>query len=307
MAQNTTRFVDTELLRIGYLEDGPADGWPVILVHGYPYDVHAFDADAQILAAEGARVLRPHVRGYGATRFLSDETRRNGQQAARALDVVQFSSALELTRPILGGFDWGGNACCVAAALWPEQVGGLISYAGYDVIDVEQQKSPLGVSLKRVCWYQHLFQTERGRACLEKSRADIGRTLWREWSPNWAFDEATFARTATAFDNPDFVDVVISAYRFMHGNERGDPALQTLEDRLAKRPPIAVPTVTIDGAADPLKPGGTADHAPLFAGQYEHRALPVGHNVPQEAPGEFAKAVLQVRSWQHGGKADDAR
>ncbi|MEC4591788.1 MULTISPECIES: alpha/beta fold hydrolase [Nitrospirillum] len=295
MKQQATKTVDTEFLRIAYLEDGPSDGWPVILVHGYPYDVHAFEADAGILAAEGARVLRPYVRGYGPTRFLSDETRRNGQQAARALDVIQFSSALGLARPILGGFDWGGNACCVAAALWPDQVGGLVSYAGYDVIDVEKQRSPVEVSLERVCWYQHLFQTERGRMCLQKSRADIGRTLWREWSPNWAFDEETFERTAAAFDNPDFVDIVISAYRIMHGNERGDPLLQPLEDRLAQHPPIIVPSITIDGTADPLKPGGTADHAYLFTGPHEHRSLSVGHNVPQEAPGEFAKAVLKIR------------
>ncbi|EQB08772.1 alpha/beta fold hydrolase [Novosphingobium lindaniclasticum] len=174
------------------------------------------------------------------------------------------------------------------------------------MIDVKQQRSPLGVTLERVCWYQHLFQTERGRSCLENNRADLGRTLWREWSPDWEFDEAIFERTAAAFDNPDFVDVVISAYRFMHGNERGDPLLQSLEDRLAERPPITVPAITIDGTADPLKPGGTADHAALFAGPHEHWTLSVGHNVPQEAPGEFAKAALKVRSWQHGGKADDA-
>lgn len=298
MRQQATKTVDTELLRIGYLEDGPPDGWPVILVHGYPYDAHAFESDARLLAAEGARVIRPYVRGYGPTRFLSRDTIRNGQQAARGLDVVQLARVLRLTRPVLGGFDWGGNACCVAAALWPEEVGGLVSYASYDVIDVEQQQSPFVPSLERVCWYQHLFQTERGRACLRENRAEIGRMLWREWSPGWAFDEATFDRTAEAFDNPDFVDVVIHAYRFMHGAEAGDPLLQPLENRLAKRPPITVPSVTIDGAADPLKPGGTADHAPLFKGRYEHRTLPVGHNVPQEAPGAFAAAVMLVRAWR---------
>jgi pimeloyl-ACP methyl ester carboxylesterase len=298
MRQQAVKTVDTEQLRIAYLEDGPPDGWPVILVHGFPYDAHAFEADARLLAAEGARVIRPYVRGYGPTRFLSDDTMRNGQQAARGLDVVQLARALQLGRPILGGFDWGGNACCVAAALWPEQVGGLVSYASYDVIDVEQQRSAFAPSLERVCWYQHLFQTERGRACLRENRAEIGRMLWREWSPGWDFDEATFERTAEAFDNPDFVDVVIHAYRFMHGAEAGDPLLQPLEDRLAKRPPIIAPSVTIDGAADPLKPGGTADHAPLFKGPHEHRILPAGHNVPQEAPGAFAEAVMQVRAWR---------
>lgn len=298
MSQQKVKTVDTELLSIAYLEDGPVTGWPVILVHGYPYDAHAFEADARILSEEGARVIRPYVRGYGPTRFLSGQTRRNGQQAARGLDIVQMAKALQLDRPILGGFDWGGNACCVAAALWPQHFGGLVSYASYDVIDVEQQRgSPVAPSLERVCWYQHLFQTERGRAGLEKNWAEIARMLWREWSPGWRFDAATFDRTASAFENPDFVDVVISAYRFMHGAEASDPDLQPLEDRLATRPPITLPSVTIDGAADPLKPGGTADHAPLFRDRHEHRTLPVGHNVPQEAPGAFADAVLRVRSW----------
>lgn len=291
------KTIDTENLSVAFFEDGPESGWPVILVHGYPYDAHAFEADAGRLAAEGARVIRPYVRGYGATRFLSDEAMRSGQQAARALDIVQMAHALRLTRPILGGFDWGGNACCVAAALWPEQVGGLVSYAGYDIIDMNEQKSVFDPALERVCWYQHLFQSERGRACIREHRAEIARMLWREWSPGWSFDDATFERTASAFDNPDFVDVVVHAYRFMLGHVEGEPALQPLEDRLAERPPITVPAVTIDGLADPLKPGGTAAHASLFAGLHEHRTLSVGHNVPQEAPGAFADAVLKVREW----------
>ncbi|MET3667474.1 alpha/beta hydrolase [Caulobacter sp. 1776] len=297
MPQQPINFVDTPLLRVAFLEDGPRSGWPVILVHGYPYDVHAFEVDARLLAAAGARVIRPYVRGYGQTRFLSDEAMRNGQQAARGRDLIQLAEVLRLNRPILAGFDWGGNASCVAAALWPEQVGGLVSYAGYDIIDVDAQRSASAPSLERVCWYQHLFQSERGRACLRDNRVEIGRMLWREWSPGWAFDEATYARTAEAFSNPDFVDVVIHAYRFMHGRDAGDPELRPLEDRLARRPPIAVPTVTIDGTEDPLKPGGTADHARLFSGPHEHRTLTVGHNVPQEAPGAFADAVLKVHSW----------
>ncbi|WP_407159419.1 alpha/beta fold hydrolase [Bradyrhizobium sp. STM 3557] len=298
MSQNPPRLIDTEFLRVAYLEEGPSDGWPVVLVHGFPYDVHAFEADAHRLAAIGARVIRPYVRGYGPTRFLSDRTIRSGQQAARGLDVVQLITALQLTRPILGGFDWGGNACCVVAALWPEQVGGLVSYASYDIIDVEQQRSAFAPSLERVCWYQHLFQSERGRACLQESRVEISRLLWREWSPGWTFDMATFDRTARAFDNPDFVEVVIHAYRCMHGHAAGDPMFEPLENRLAGRPPITVPSVTIDGAADPLKPGGTLDHARLFTGPHEHRTLPVGHNVPQEAPGAFTEAVMTVRTWQ---------
>jgi pimeloyl-ACP methyl ester carboxylesterase len=298
MSQPPVKFVDTEFLRVAYVEDGPAEGWPVMLVHGFPYDVHAFEADARLLAGAGARVVRPYVRGYGPTRFLSSETMRNGQQAARGLDQIQLAQALQLTRPILGGFDWGGNAACVAAALWPEQVGGLVSYASYDIIDVEAQRSPVAPSLERVCWYQHFFQSERGRVGLRENRVEIGRMLWREWSPGWAFDPETYDRTALAFDNADFVDVVIHAYRVMHGHEQGDPALQPLEDKLARHQPITVPAVTIDGSEDPLKPGGTADHARLFTGPHEHRTLSVGHNVPQEAPGAFAEAVLKVHSWQ---------
>lgn len=298
MSEQSVRTIETEFLRIAYLEDGPADGWPVILSHGFPYDVHAFENVALILAKAGARVVRPYLRGFGLTRFLSDDIMRNGQQAARALDVVQLANALQLERPILGGFDWGGNASCVAAALWPEQIGGLVSYAGYDVIDIEQQRHALAPSFERVCWYQHLFQTERGRACLSERRNELCRILWREWSPGWEFDITTYERSAASFDNPDFVDVVIHCYRWMFGLASGDSGLQALEDRLVHRPKIVVPTVTIDGTADPLKPGGTADHAFLFVGAHEHRAVAAGHNLPQEVPGTFAEAVLKVRTWQ---------
>ena len=298
MGQPAVKTVDTEQLRIAYFEDGPPDGWPVILVHGYPYDAHAFEADARILSDKGARVIRPYVRGYGPTRFLSGQTRRNGQQAARGLDIVQLAKALQLDRPILGGFDWGGNACCVAAALWPQHFGGLVSYASYDVVDVDQQRrSPVAPSLERVCWYQHLFQTERGRECLAANRAEIGRMLWTEWSPDWKFEESTYTLTAAAFDNPDFVDIVIHCYRFMHGQEEGDPALWPMEQTLAKKPKIVIPAVTIDGKADPLKPGGTLEHAKQFSGRHAHIVTGAGHNIPQEAPQVFADAVLKVHEW----------
>jgi len=291
------RFVDTETLRIAYLDDGPADGWPVILSHGFPYDVHAFDDVVPILAEAGARVVRPYCRGFGETRFRSEHAMRSGQQAARALDVIQFADALQLHLPILGGFDWGGNASCAAAALWPDRIGGLVSYAGYDVIDVGKQRHPLDPNLERICWYQHLFQTERGRDCLTQDRRALSRMLWREWSPDWAFDDAIYERSAAAFDNPDFVDVVIHCYRWMFGRADGDATLQELEDRLAERPPITVPAVTLDGTRDPLKPGGTADHASHFVARHNHRSMPTGHNLPQEAPVAFAQAVLDVRAW----------
>jgi pimeloyl-ACP methyl ester carboxylesterase len=291
------RSVETDALYIAYVEYGPGDGWPVILSHGFPYDVHAFDDVASILAQAGARVIVPYTRGFGPTRFVADEVMRSGQQAARGADIIQLAAALGLDRPILGGFDWGGNASCAAAALWPERIGGLVSYAGYDIIDVGGQRHPVEPSLERVCWYQHLFQTERGRQCLTEHRRDLCRILWREWSPGWQFDEATFARSAASFDNPDFVEVVIHCYRWLFGLAAGDPALQPFEDRLARKPAITVPAVTIDGSTDPLKPGGTAAHARMFVAQHEHRVIPAGHNLPQEQPQAFADAVLKVRDW----------
>ena len=297
MSAQPIRSVHTDTLLIAYVEYGPADGWPVILSHGFPYDVHAFEAVAPILARAGARVITPYTRGFGPTRFASATVMRNGQQAARGLDIIQFAEVLGLDRPILGGFDWGGNASCVAAALWPERVGGLVSYAGYDIIDVSKQLHPVSPSLERVCWYQHLFQTERGRECMTEHRREVCRLLWEEWSPGWDFDEATFDRSAVSFDNPDFVDVVIHTYRWTFGLAAGDPALQPLEERLAHKPAITVPAVTMDGATDPLKPGGTADHASLFVGKHEHRVVAAGHNVPQEEPEQFADAIVKIRSW----------
>ncbi len=289
-----TRTVETETLSIGYLEYGASVGWPVILSHGFPYDVHAFDEVAPILAQAGARVIVPYARGFGPTRFLSDETPRSGQQAARGRDIVDLIDALGIERPILGGFDWGGNASCVAAALWPERVGGLVSYAGYDIIDVNGQRHPTTPALEKVFWYQHLFQTERGRECLLQDRRDLCRLLWREWSPGWQFDDHTFARSANAFENPDFVAVVISCYRHSFGLETGEAALQAFEAQLAQKPRITVPTITIDGSNDPLKPGGTSDHANMFAGFHEHRVIAAGHNVPQERPGAFVDAVIGI-------------
>ena len=247
----STRTANTETLSVAYLEYGAADGWPVILLHGFPHDVHTFDDVAPILAQAGARVVVPYTRGFGPTRFLSDKTLRNGQQAARCRDIVELIDVLGIERPILGGFDWGGNASCVAAALRPERIGGLVSYAGYDIIDINAQQHPTAPALEKVFWYQDLFQTERGSECLSQHCRDLCRILWSEWSPRWQFDDATFSKSAGAFENPDFVDVVISCYRHSFGLEAGEAALQEFEARLAQKPLITVLTITIDGTNDP--------------------------------------------------------
>lgn len=252
------------------------------------------------LAAAGARVIVPYVRGYGPTRFLSKETMRSGQQAALGKDLIDLLDALGIQRAILAGYDWGSLASCVASVLWPERVAGLVSYAGYDIVDVERLKHSFAPSLEAVQWYQHLFQLERGRECLALHRRNLCRILWTQWSPTWAFDNATFERTAASFDNPDFVDVVIHCYRFCFGTETGDPALASLERRLATKPKIDVPAITLDGTQDPLKPGGTAGHANTFTAQHEHRVIDCGHNLPAEAPDAFAAAILTVRKWTKG-------
>lgn len=291
------RSVRTGLLDIGFIDEGPTEGWPVILVHGFPYDVHAYDEIVPRLVREGARVIVPYLRGFGPTRFLSPATMRSGQQAALGRDLIDLLDALGFERAILAGYDWGGLASCVASALWPERVTGLVSYAGYDVMDVKRAGHAYAPALEQVHWYQHLFQLERGRECLALHRRDLCRILWEQWSPGWIFDEATFQRTAASFDNPDFVDVVIHCYRFAFGTAAGDPDLVALEDRLAQKPRISVPTVTLDGTQDPLKPGGTADHAALFSGRHEHRVVECGHNLPWEAPDAFAAAVMTLREW----------
>lgn len=297
----TIRQVQTSDLLVTYLEDGASDGWPTILTHGFPYDAHAFDEVVPLLVEQGARVFRPFVRGFGSTSFLSTSVMRSGQQAALGRDLIEVLDALGIPGATIAGFDWGGLASCVAAALWPDRIGGLVSYASYDIVDLERQRRAYAPALERSFWYQHLFQTERGRDALAKSRREIALMLWREWSPNWTFDEATLSKTATSFDSPDFVDVVIHCYRFHFGLAEGDPRLQPLEAVLASRPKITVPSVTLDGTDDPLKPGGTAQHAKMFVGEHEHRVIKAGHNIPKEDPSAFADAILTVRKWIREG------
>ena len=292
--------IHTQLLEVHYLDLGPRDGWPVILSHGFPYDIHAYDEVSPLLQKSGARVIIPYTRGYGATRFLSPDTMRTGQQAALATDIINLMDALGIPKALLAGFDWGGLASCAATALFPDRVAGLVSYAGYDIANVEDHKRAAVPSLERVMWYQHLFQSERGRECLRNNRRDLCKLLWEEWSPSWKGIDAAFEHTAPAFHNEDFVDVVIHCYRFHLGNEAGDPGLEHLEKRLAEKPKIRVPTITLDGMEDPLNPEGSSSHANLFLGRHERREFRCGHAFPLEAPGEFAAAIVQVHKWSQG-------
>jgi pimeloyl-ACP methyl ester carboxylesterase len=242
-------------------------------------------------------VIAPYLRGFGPTRFLSADTMRSGQQAALGRDLVDLLDALGIQRAILAGYDWGGLSSCVVSALWPERVTGLVSYAGYDIIDVQRLAHAVAPALEPVIWYQNLFQLERGRESLTRHRRELCRILWEQWSPGWDFSDVAFERTALSFDNPDFVDVVIHCYRFCFGTAAGDPTLASLEARLARKPKINVPTITLDGLRDPLKPGGAANHATMFAARHEHRVVNCGHNLPWEAPHDFADAILTVRKW----------
>lgn len=292
----TLKTIRTPRLEIGYVERGPAEGWPCVLGHGFPYDVEAYAEVAPILAEAGARVLVPYLRGYGPTRFLDAATPRSGEQAALGADLLAFMDALGVGRAALGGYDWGGRACCVVAALWPARVEALVSGNSYNIHDVARAMAPASAEEEAALWYQYYFHSERGRRGLEKDRRGIARLLWRQWSPNWAFSEETFERTARSFDNPDFVDVVIHSYRARYGLAPGDPAYAGIEARLAAQPEIAVPTIAVDGGADGVNPG-TAHHAPKFSGPYQRRVFEgAGHNLPQENPSEFAAAILAARA-----------
>ena len=293
---STVKTVDAGVISIAYLEYGPASGWPCILGHGFPYDVHAYDQAAPILARAGARVIVPYLRGYGPTRFLKVETPRSGEQAALGADLLVLMDALHFERAVLGGYDWGGRASCVVAALWPERVLALVSANSYNIQDIARAIEPTSAAEEAAFWYQYYFHSERGRRGLTKNRREITRLLWRMWSPTWAFDDATFDRTAGAFDNPDFVEVVIHSYRHRYGLAPGDPRYAAIEAALAAQPPIAVPAITIDGDADGVNPGA-AHHAKKFAGPHQHRIFKgAGHNLPQERPEEWARAVIDARA-----------
>lgn len=290
------RRVRAGVLDVAFHESGPADGTPVLLMHGFPYDVHAYAEVAPLLAARGCRVIVPYLRGYGPTSFVDAATPRSGEQAALGADLLALLDALGIERAVLAGFDWGGRAACIVAALWPERCIGLVSCNSYNLQHIAAAGQPAPPANEHRHWYQYYFHSERGRAGLAQDREGFCRLLWSLWSPTWAFDDATYARTAAAFANPDFVDVVIHSYRHRHGLVDGDPAVRDIEARLAAQPDIAVPAITLDGADDGvMSVGGTASHAHHFTGHHAHRVVPgAGHNPPQEKPQAFADAVLDV-------------
>jgi len=284
------------VLSVAYIETGPSDGPPVLLLHGFPYDVHSFDEVTPFLVSAGCRVITPYLRGYGPTRFLSADTPRSGQQAVLAHDLLALMDTLTITGAVLAGYDWGGRAACLVAALWPERARGLVSGGGYNIQDIPGSITPQAPENELRYWYQYYFHSERGRAGLAQNRRDICRLLWRLWSPTWNFDEEAYTRTAISFDNPDFVEVVIHSYRHRFALVPGDPAVEEAEHRLTQQPKIPVPTVVLDGDADGVAPlGGSVRHDRFFTGRYERREIPgVGHNLPQEAPHGFAEAVLSL-------------
>jgi pimeloyl-ACP methyl ester carboxylesterase len=288
--------IRTAALEIAYEESGPTGGYPVVLLHGFPYDPRAFDEVTPPLIAAGYRAIVPYLRGYGATRFLSASTPRSGQQGAMGRDLLDFMDALNLETAVLAGFDWGARAACVVSALWPERVRGLVSVNGYTIQDIAASVKPASAEQEFRFWYQYYFHTERGRTGLTANRHALCKLLWRLWSPHWTFDDATYDRTAASFDNPDFVDVVIHSYRHRFGYVAGDPALEPIERELAKKPPIRVPSIILQGGGDGVTPAdASASQERFFTGRYEQHLIPlVGHDVPQEAPMETARAVLDL-------------
>ena len=288
--------IDAGVLNIGYAEAGPANGSPVILLHGWPYDIYSFVDVAPLLASAGYRVIVPYLRGYGTTRFLSRDTMRNGQQSVVAVDLVSLMDALKIEKAIIGGFDWGARTANIVAALWPERCKAMVSVSGYLIGSQAAGKTPLPPSAELQWWYQYYFSTERGRDGYDKYRHDFSKLIWRLASPKWDFDDATFDRSAAAFDNPDHVAIVIHNYRWRLALAEGDPKYADLEKRLAEFPVITVPTITLEGDANGAPHLEPSAYAKKFVGKYEHRTITggIGHDLPQEAPQAFAQAVIDI-------------
>jgi len=290
------KSIDAGVLRVGYFEAGPPDGPPVILLHGWPYDIHTYVDVAPMLAAAGYRVIVPHLRGYGSTRFLSANAVRNGEQAALAVDMIDLMDALKIDKATVAGCDWGARTACIMAAVWPARVSALVSVSGYLIGSQDAGKMPLPPQAELQWWYQFYFATERGRAGYEQNRTDFARLIWQLASPKWNFDPLVFERSALAFQNPDHVGIVIHNYRWRIGLAEGEAKYADLETRLARAPVIAVPTITLEGDANGAPHPEPSSYAKKFSGPYEHRLVKggIGHNLPQEAPEAFAAAVKDV-------------
>jgi pimeloyl-ACP methyl ester carboxylesterase len=295
----TLRQIDAGLLNVGYVEAGVADGPAVILLHGWPYDIHSYDDVVPLLGAQGYRVIVPYLRGYGTTQFLSNDTFRNGQQSALALDTIALLDALEIDQGIVAGFDWGARTAAIVAALWPERCQALVSVSGYLIGNQAAGKLPLPPEAELQWWYQYYFATERGEAGYAKYRAEFAKLIWRTASPKWSFDDATFARSAASFDNPDHVAIAIHNYRWRLALAEGEAEYDELEQRLAGAPTIGVPTITLEGDANGAPHLDPSVYAGKFTGKYSHRTIEggIGHNLPQEAPQAFADAVLEVDTY----------
>jgi pimeloyl-ACP methyl ester carboxylesterase len=288
--------VEAGVLEVGYVEAGPADGPAVLLLHGWPYDIHSYAEVTPLLAAAGYRVVVPYLRGYGTTRFLSEATFRNGQQAALAVDTVALMDALKIEQAILAGFDWGARTANVVAALWPERCKAMVSVSGYLIGSPEANRLPLPPTAELQWWYQYYFATERGQVGYDRYRHEFAKLIWQLASPKWNFDEATFDRSAASLTNPDHVSIVIHNYRWRLGLAAGEPKLDELEQRLAEGPVITVPTITLEGDANGAPHPDSSAYANKFSGKYLHRVVTggVGHNLPQEAPQAFTEAVVEV-------------
>jgi pimeloyl-ACP methyl ester carboxylesterase len=288
--------IDAGVLNVGYAEAGPADGPVVMLLHGWPYDIHSYVDVAPLLASAGYRVIVPYLRGYGRTRFLSSETFRNGQQSALALDFIALMDALKIKRAILGGCDWGARTACIMAALWPERCAALVSVSGYLIGSQKAGTMPLPPEAELQWWYQYYFATERGRAGYDKYRHDFAKLIWKTASPKWNFDDATFDRSAVSLDNPDHVSIVIHNYRWRLGLAEGEAQYDDLETNLAQAPVITVPTITLEGDANGAPHPDSSSYREKFSGKYSHRIIKggIGHNLPQEASQAFAEAVVEV-------------
>jgi pimeloyl-ACP methyl ester carboxylesterase len=291
------KHIETNQLCIAYWDIGPSNGKPIFLMHGFPYDVHSYDVVSERLAEQGFRCIVPFLRGYGLTTFKSPDILRSGQQAALGSDLLSLMDALDVPEAFVGGYDWGGRAACIVAALWPERVCGLVSCGvGYNIQNIANARNPAPPAEEYRYWYQYYFHTERGRAGLSLNRHELCELIWRLWSPTWIFDEATFNQTAMAFDNPDFVEIVIHSYRHRFGGISGDPTLDEIESKLVDQPNITVPSIVLLGGDDGVDPPMTFDDdAPHFTGRYERQIVSgAGHNLPQEMPGAFVDAVVAL-------------